>query len=76
MTTYRYQIELNDTESETLARALDCLEERCKAELKDGPVAPFYAHQSNIVAIRKKLYSNTFQTSGNNFRFWVKDCEE
>lgn len=76
MTTYSYRMELNDTESETLARALDCLEERCKDELKDGPVAPFYAHQRNITAIREKLYSDTSQTSGNNFGFWMKDSDE
>jgi len=69
MTTYSYTISLDDTEMIALVKALDHYKALCESEIKEhgGPCAPFWAHSSAIVAIKKKLYSKTFRTSSNNF---------
>lgn len=67
MTTYSYQLVLDDSESITLTRALELLKEKCLAELDDPEMAPYHSDLCNIESIRQKLYANVSQTSGNNF---------
>ncbi len=71
MTTYSYQLVLDDSESITLTRALELLKEKCLAELDDPEMAPYHPDLCNIESIRQKLYSNVSQTSGNNFD-WIR----
>ena len=73
MTTYSYTMELDDTECITLTAALDLLEAKCVAELSDASMAPYHAHLKNIGSIKKKLYANATQMSGNNL--WPTDRE-
>lgn len=67
MTTYSYTLVLNDSECITLEAALDLLLDKCQKELIDGPCAPFYAWQSNISSIRRKINDGVELTSTNNF---------
>ena len=71
MTTFSYQIELNDTESTTLTRALELLKEKCLAELDDPEMAAYHSQLVNIESIKEKLYMNVSQSSGNNFA-WIR----
>ena len=55
MTTYRYIIELDDSEVIALEAALNLLEEQCIEQLSNGPKAPFWAYQQSARRILKKL---------------------
>lgn len=64
MTTYSYQLVLDDSERVALDAALELLFERCEKELANGPCAPYWAWRENAKSIQEKLSRNMQQTSG------------
>jgi hypothetical protein len=67
MTTYRYELSLDDSEMIALTAALEMYEKYCSEQLADGAKAPYFAHHDSLRSIQSKLLKNTSQTSGNNF---------
>lgn len=67
MTTYAYNIVLNDSEVIMLQAALNNMIKECEKELANGPKAPFWAHKRSAENVLKKLHSDVVQMSGNKF---------
>ncbi|SEG11644.1 hypothetical protein [Nitrosomonas ureae] len=67
MTTYTYELSLDDFEMIALMAALEMYEKYCSEQLVDGAKAPYFAHHNSLRRIQSKLLKNTSQTSGNNF---------
>ena len=67
MTTYAYQLVLDDTEIIMLNSALKQFIANCDEELKNGPKAPFWAQKRAAESVLARLLKNAYQTSGNNF---------
>ena len=77
MTTYSYNLALDDSEAIMLKEALTQMIKQCDEQLKDGPVAPFWAHKNSAMAVLRRLFADTTQTSGNDFdsrgnTIWIK----
>lgn len=67
MTTYRYDLSLDDSEIISLTAALKMYEKYCVEQLADGPKAPYWAHHKSIKEIQSRLLNNVIQMSGNSF---------
>lgn len=67
MTTYAYDITMNDSEVIMLQAALEMMIEHCEAKIAAGEGAPYFAHKSSAQSVLKRLHANATQTSGNNF---------
>lgn len=67
MTTYSYNITLNDSEVIMLEKALNQMIDHCKMQLDNGEGAPFWAHKQSAQSVLEKLQAKVIQTSGNNF---------
>ncbi len=67
MTTFAYNITLNDSEAIMLQAALELMIKHCQEKLDEGAGTPFWAHKHSAQNVLEKLYDNTIQTSGNNF---------
>ncbi|MEN9549970.1 MAG: hypothetical protein RIR12_2561 [Bacteroidota bacterium] len=67
MTTFAYNITLNDSEAIMLKAALELMIKHCQEKLDEKAGAPFWAHKHSAQSVLEKLYEITIQTSGNNF---------
>ena len=67
MTTYAYVITLNDSECIMMEAALKHMIRHCEEKMTQGEVAPYWSHKQSAEAVLNRLYSDTYQTSGNNF---------
>ena len=67
MSTYNYTIDFDDSEIITLQAALKLLIEKCDEKLKEGTIAPYWAHKNSAIEILEKMYSNVKPMSWNNF---------
>ncbi len=63
MTSYRYTIELDDSETIALEAALRLMEDYCKMQLSDGPKAPYWAYQQSVRSLLEKLKESTEKSS-------------
>ncbi len=63
MTSYRYTIELDDSETITLEAALRLMEDYCKEQLSDGPKAPYWAYQQSVRSLLEKMKQSTEKSS-------------
>ena len=55
MTTYSYNLVLNDSEAIVLEVALEMMIKECQAELANGPKAPFWAWQRSAKDLLSRL---------------------
>jgi hypothetical protein len=67
MTTFAYDITLNDSEVIMLKAALEIMIEHCEAKIAVGEGAPFFAHKISTQSDLTRLHANATQPSGNNF---------
>lgn len=67
MTTYAYDLTLNDSEIIMLESALKLMIETCDKNIASGEGAPYRAHKNSAENVLKRLDGNVRQTSGNNF---------
>ena len=67
MTTFSYNLVLNDSEAIMLKAALELMITHCQEKLDSDAGAPYWAHKRSAQSVLSKLYANTIQTSGNNF---------
>jgi hypothetical protein len=66
MTSYRYTIGLDDSETIALEAALRLMEEYCREQLSDGPKAPYWAYQQSVRSLLDKLRQAKGQTISKN----------
>ncbi len=64
MTTYCYDLTLDDNEMIALEAALNFYLDHCNDQLKDGPCSPFWAHRESIRKILSRRLDNVQQVSG------------
>ena len=64
MTTYSYNLALDDSEMIALEAALNFYLRHCSVQLKDGPCSPFWAHRESIRKILARRLDNVQQVSG------------
>ena len=81
MTTYAYDLTLNDTESIMLEMSLKLTIEHCKQKIEEGEDVPYRAHKQSAENVLSRLCANVRQTSGNNFseggnEIWISDPGE
>ena len=73
MTTYAYQLVLNDTEIIMLAAALKIMIKTCDEHFKaaeennEDSKAPFWAYNNSARAVLERLHDNTKMMSSNPF---------
>ena len=67
MTTYSYNITLNDSECMAMEDALKLLIDFSQERIAEGEGAPHHARVSDAKEILERLNQNVTQTSGNNF---------
>ena len=77
MTTFTYNLTLDDNEVSVVGVALKQLIRHCNEKLKDGPVSPYWAQKVSAEKVLSMLYEDTSQTSGNDFdssgnTIWIK----
>lgn len=63
MTTYIHRLTLDDSDIIALGAAIDRYIDTCKAELADGPKAPYWAHLTSLEGIKARLYGDSTMTS-------------
>lgn len=63
MTTYKRNIDLDDTEALTLRAALALLQEECNIHIANKQAAPWKAYLRSIASIQNKLSNGAEQTS-------------
>ena len=63
MTTYAYPITLNDGECIAVSAALAHYMAHCRAQMLDGPAAPYWAHLRSCEAVLKRLHEEAHMTS-------------
>ena len=64
MTTYCYDLTLDDGEMIALEVALKFYLDHCSDQLKDGPCCPFWAHRESIRKILARRLDTVQQMSG------------
>ena len=64
MTTYTYNVTLDDSDSVMLGYALRHYIEHCEAEIKNGKKVPFKSHKETARNFLDKMTLNARQTSG------------
>jgi hypothetical protein len=67
MTTYSYDLTLNDSEAIMLKSALKLMIEMCEINMTKGEGAPNWAHKKSAENVLFRLHDNIKQSSGNNF---------
>ena len=67
MTTYRYSIDVNDSEMIALSAALEMYLRHCNEQLAEGPKAPYFAHRQSILDIQKHIRDKPTRTSWSSF---------
>ena len=78
MTTYAYDLTLNDSEFGMLHMSLKLTIDHCKQKIGEGEDVPFRAHKQSAENVLSRLCANVRQTSGNNFsdgrnEIWISD---
>jgi hypothetical protein len=67
MTTYSYNLVLDDGEIIMLKAALKLMVSLCDEQLRVKPEAPFFAWKHSAEKLQTRLCSNVVQQSGNTF---------
>ena len=67
MTSYAYEILIDDSEMIMLTAALELMIDHCQKKIDEGEGAPYISHMHSAESVLKKLYNNIIQVSGNNF---------
>ncbi len=67
MTTYRYTLNLNDSEIHLVKSSLDLMTEFSEEMKKNGEMVPYYSNILTSRALKEKLYENKMLMSTNNF---------
>jgi len=67
MTTYRYTLNLNDSEIHLVKLSLDLMIEFSEEMIKNGEMIPYYSNILTSKTLKEKLYENTTIMSTNNF---------
>ena len=73
MTTFNYNLVLDDNESIMMSAALELMIKHCEDQIKTKPESHFSFLLESAIAVKSRMYSNTVQMSGNNF--WTYDDE-
>jgi hypothetical protein len=63
MTTYIHRLTLGDGDLIALEAAISRYIDTCRAELVNGPKAPYWAHLRSLEDIQSRLYSDSAMTS-------------
>jgi hypothetical protein len=67
MTTYRYTLNLNNSEIHLIKSSLDLVIEFLEEMIKKGEMVPYYSNILTSKELKEKLYENTTLMSTNNF---------
>lgn len=67
MTTYRYTLNLNNSEIHLIKSALDLMIEFSEEMIKKGEMVPYYSNILTSKTLKEKLFENTTLMSTNNF---------
>ena len=67
MTTYRYTLNLNNSEIHLIKSSLDLMIEFSEDMIKEDKMVPYYSHLLTSATLKEKLYENTTLMSTNNF---------
>lgn len=67
MTSYCYQLTLNDSEAMAVEEALVRYAHICETELAAGPKAPYWAHLQSLYRVLSRLSEGRHLRSSNNF---------
>lgn len=67
MTTFKYTIQINDSQAIALRAALDLLKEECNLHIANKQAVPWKAYLHSIASMQAKLANGAQQTSGNTF---------
>jgi len=67
MTSFSYNLTLEETEVITVKAALELMIERCDKNIAKGEKAPNWARKDAAESVLSRLHDNATQISGNNF---------
>jgi hypothetical protein len=67
MTTFSFNLHLNESEVIMLEAALQLMIESCEKNIAEGGEAPNLSHKYSAKDVLSRLYKNMEQSSGNNF---------
>ena len=67
MTTYRYTLNLNDSEIHLVKSSLDLMIEFSEEMIKEDKMVPYYSNILTSKTLKEKLFENTTLMSTNNF---------
>ena len=67
MTTYRYTLNLNNSEIHLIKSSLDLMIEFSEEMIEKGEMVPYYSNILTSKILKEKLFENTRLMSTNNF---------
>ena len=67
MTTYRYTLNLNNSEIHLIKSSLDLMIEFSEEMIEKGEMVPYYSNILTSKTLKEKLFENTTLMSTNNF---------
>ncbi len=67
MTTYRYTLNLNNSEIHLIKSSLDLMIEFSEEMIEKGEMVPYYSNILTSRTLKEKLFENTTLMSTNNF---------
>ena len=67
MTTYRYSLNLNNSEIHLIKSSLDLMIEFSEEMIEKGEMVPYYSNILTSKILKEKLFENTRLMSTNNF---------
>lgn len=67
MTTYRYTLNLNNSEIHLIKSSLDLMIEFSEDMIEKGEMVPYYSNILTSKTLKEKLFENTTLMSTNNF---------
>ena len=67
MTTYRYTLNLNNSEIHLIKSSLDLMIEFSEEMVEKGEMVPYYSNILTSKTLKEKLFENTTLMSTNNF---------
>lgn len=67
MTTYRYTLNLNNSEIHLIKSSLDLMIEFSEEMIDKGEMVPYYSNILTSKTLKEKLFENTTLMSTNNF---------
>ena len=67
MTTYRYTLNLNNSEIHLIKSSLDLMIEFSEKMIEKGEMVPYYSNILTSKTLKEKLFENTTLMSTNNF---------